>query len=229
MKYEAVIFDLFGTLVRNFSTPEYQEVLEQMAASVSLPPGEFVRLWYAVSRERNTGGLESIKACIRHIGVILGKEPGDEQIKLAVKARLDYVRSMLAPRPQAEEVLVELKSKGYKVGLLSDCSVEIPMVFNETPLAPLFDATIFSCAVGVKKPDPKIYAIACAQLGVAPEKCLYIGDGGSRELTGASAAGMHAVMIAAYGKAELPQANSEAHEWQGQRISSLDEVLALLG
>jgi putative hydrolase of the HAD superfamily len=135
---------------------------------------------------------------------------------------------MLAPRPHAVEVLSALKSKGYKVGLISDCSVEIPMVFNETPLAHLFDSTIFSCSVGVKKPDPRIYAIACQQLGVAPEKCLYIGDGGSRELTGAEKAGMHAVMIEAYGQAELPQANSEALEWKGRVIKSLEEVLDLV-
>lgn len=228
MKYQAVIFDLFGTLVRNFATPEYQEVLEQMASSLSVPPAEFVKLWYSVSRERNTGGLESIKACIRHIGGILGKDLQDAQIEMAIKARLDYVRSMLTPRPHTVEVLSALRSKGCKVGLLSDCSIEIPMVFNETPLASLFDAAVFSCSVGVKKPDPKIYAIASRQLGVAPEKCLYIGDGGSRELTGAAGACMHPVMIQAYGQAELPQANSEALEWKGPVIHSLEEVLDLV-
>jgi putative hydrolase of the HAD superfamily len=228
MKYQAVIFDLFGTLVRNFATPEYQEVLEQMAFSLSLPPAEFVKLWYSVSRERNTGGLESIKACIRHIGGILGRDLQDAQIEMAIKARLDYVRGMLAPRPNALDVLKTLKSKGYKIGLLSDCSIEIPMVFNETSLASLFDATVFSCSVGVKKPDPKIYAIASRQLGVEPEKCLYIGDGGSRELTGAAGVGMHPVMIQAYGQAELPQANSEALEWKGPVIHSLEEVLDLV-
>ena len=102
------------------------------------------------------------------------------------------------------------------------------MVWKETPLASLFDATVFSCSVGLKKPDPRIYELACERLAVRPEDSLYIGDGGSRELTGAKEAGLHAVMIEAYGKTELPQANSEAGEWKGPAVSSLNEVLDLV-
>jgi putative hydrolase of the HAD superfamily len=202
MKYRAVIFDLFGTLVRNFSTREYQQVLEQMALAVCISPADFTRLWYSASRERQTGtgGLQSVQASIRQIGKLSGKDIKDDQVEKAIKARLDYVRQMLTPRPQAIEVLRTLKTRGYKIGLLSDCSVEIPMVWEETPLAALFDATVFSCSVGLKKPDPRIYELACERLAVRPEDSLYIGDGGSRELTGAVAAGLHAVMIKAYGK-----------------------------
>ena len=228
MKYRAVIFDLFGTLVRNFTTPEYQKVLQHMAETTGLPPSEFIKQWWAAARQRNTGDIESIKSFIKDIGSSLGKIVQEEQAEQAVKVRLDYVREMLTPRPQAIDVLTSLRSRGYKTGLVSDCSVEIPMVFDETPLALLFDTRIFSCSVGVRKPDPRIYQLACEDLKVPPQKCLYIGDGGSHELTGATQSGMQAVMIEPYGSAELPQANSEALEWQGPKIKSLSQVLDLV-
>lgn len=230
MKYQAVIFDLFGTLVRNFSTKEYQEVLAQMAEAISVSASDFIKHWYGAARERNTGtgGLQSIQDSVRHIGKVLGHDVSDSQMEQAIKARLDYIKWMLTPRPGVSETISYLKSKSCKIGLLSDSSIEIPLVWERTPLACQFDVAVFSCLVGLKKPDPKIYELACERLNVPAGNCLFIGDGGSRELSGAAKAGMHPVMIEAYGKAELPQSNSEAADWTGPVISSLEEVKGLI-
>ena len=40
---------------------------------------------------------------------------------------------------------------------------------------------------------PRISTLACSQLGVAPERCLYVRDGGSEELAGAERRGMTAL------------------------------------
>jgi putative hydrolase of the HAD superfamily len=228
MKYQAVFFDLFGTLVRNFSSREYQEVLNKMAIILDLSPVEFKKLWWETATERNTGSLNSIQASILYIGQKLGASPETSQIEKAIRVRLDFIKWMLTPRPYAVEVLSSLKSENYKIGLISDCSNDIPLVWDETPLALLFDEVIFSCSVGLKKPDPRIYELAVKRLDVNPGKCLFIGDGGSRELTGAARAGMHPVLIQPYGETELPQANSEAKDWRGPAISSLKEVLELV-
>ena len=52
MKYQAVIFDLFGTLIDNFSLREHQSVLAQMASVLSAPPDDFTRLWFETSDHR---------------------------------------------------------------------------------------------------------------------------------------------------------------------------------
>jgi putative hydrolase of the HAD superfamily len=228
MKYQAVFFDLFGTLVRNFSSREYQEVLDQMATILALPPSEFKKLWWETATERNTGSLNSIQASILYIGQKLGASPEISQIDKAIRVRLDFIKWMLTPRPYAIEVLTFLKSENYKIGLISDCSNDIPLVWDDTPLAHMFDEVVFSCSVGLKKPDPRIYELAIKRLDVKPENCIFIGDGGSRELTGAARVGMHPVLIRPYGETELPQANSEAKEWRGPAISSLKEVLDLV-
>ncbi len=107
---------------------------------------------------------------------------------------------------------------------MSDCTAEIPLVWEETPLAPLFDATVFSCLAGMRKPAPAIYAHICEQLEVAPDRCIYIGDGGSQELSGAQRAGMRAIWIPPAGH----DARVDPEEWSGESVASLDEVLVIV-
>ena len=67
--------------------------------------------------------------------------------------------------------------------------------------------------------------MVCDRLKVAPDRSLYVGDGGSRELTGATASGMDAVQI----RAPYDTVTGDREEWPGARISALKEVLALVG
>ena len=69
-----------------------------------------------------------------------------------------------------------------------------------------------------------IYQMVCDRLAVLPDKCLYVGDGGSMELTGASASGMDVVLI----RAPYDAVPGSREEWAGTRISSINEVLGLV-
>lgn len=66
--------------------------------------------------------------------------------------------------------------------------------------------------------------MATRALGVEPGECLYVGDGGSRELTGAQALGMAAVRLAA---PEEDPADAVDHDaaWTGDLVSDLGELL----
>jgi len=101
----------------------------------------------------------------------------------------------MVPRSDAIETLSHLKYEGCKIGLISDCSAEVPAIWKDTPFVKLIDVAIFSCLVGMKKPDPQIYQLTMNQLGIRPQEGLYIGDGSSQELTGASQVGMQAVLL----------------------------------
>ena len=79
------------------------------------------------------------------------------------------------------------------------------------------------------KPDRRIFQLAHSRLGVQPEECLYVGDGGSHELTAARALGMHPVLIRApYENESLGIDMREGEHWTGPRISSIPEVMGLL-
>ena len=64
-------------------------------------------------------------------------------------------------------------------------------------MASLFDDVIFSCDVGILKPDKEIYELAMAHLNVKPEASMFVGDGGSSELMGAKLVGMRTVFTEA--------------------------------
>lgn len=228
MKYQAVIFDLFGTLVGNFSMQEHNAVKRQMAVALSAPPEGFARLWGETFNKRATGVFRSTKDNTEYICQRLGVRPKNEYLKLAVKIRVDFTQRSLKPRDDALETLTQLIQEGYRIGLISDCSSEVPLLWPDTPFAPLVDAAVFSCTVGLMKPAARIYRLACEQLGVKPQECLYVGDGSSHELTGASRVGMHAVLIRVPYEDTYDAYRIDAEEWNGPTISAVREVLGLL-
>ena len=227
VKYLAVIFDLFGTLANNFSSREYEDTLVQMASILSLPSDDFRQVWFETSRNRNTGDLKDCEAKIGYICSELGVQPERRQVRHAVQVRLNYIRHVMKPRLGTAEVLSRLRERNCKTGVISDCSDEIPVIWPEIPLASLIDVAVFSCSVGFRKPDPRIYELAAERLHVPLEQCLYVGDGGSMELSGALRVGMHPVLI------RLDAESTERHlinreQWDGPTIHSLSEVLTMV-
>ncbi len=229
MKYKAVIFDLFGTLIDMSSWIENNNILRQMAAVLLVPSDDFVTSWHATFNERMTGIFESYQTCIRHICQQLGVDVQNNQIELAANIRLDMTKQeVMSLRDGAKEVLLHLKTIGCKTGLISDCSKETTTIFKDSSLYSLIDVAAFSCSVGVRKPDPRIYRIAVEGLSVNPEDCIYIADGMGQELTMASELGMYAIQIS------VPSREDHGYDpyrekWPGPAISSLTEVISLLG
>ena len=229
MKYQAVIFDLFGTLVKTASSQERQRMLSRIASALSVDSDTFIGLWANTSSDRikgNIGFRENIEYILRKAGAPIE----DARIELATNIRFDMIKGEIVPRKDAVRVLSSLRSRGYKVGLISDCTREATIMWESTPFPSLIDVTVFSCSVGLRKPDPRIYQIAVDRLKVEPHDCLYIGDGGSQELTGASQVGMTPVLLRLpeEERTSIYRVNDEVDAWHGTVISSLTEVLTLL-
>ncbi len=149
-------------------------------------------------------------------------------ISTAARLYRTFQRQTLTPRPEARAVLTQLKESGFRTGLISNCPGVVTTGWDETSLAALIAVTIFSCAAGLQKPHPDIYHLACAQLDVRPEQCLYIGDGGSRELSGAAAVGMHPVLLRVPDEDPYTAQHLGREAWDGSTISTLYDVLALV-
>ena len=229
MKYKAVIFDLGGTLVQSVPLEGQQRSLAQIASVLSVPADDFGRLWLETTSERRTGVFQSNENNIEHICNELGVPQKGNQIRVAAQIVADLTAHMMENiREDTTAVLSRLKSKGYKLGLISDCNPEVPLLWETSPLAPLFDAAVFSCSAGMQKPDARIYQLAADQLRIEPTDCIYIGDGGSRELSGASQVGMYPVLI----RVSVEESNNpyrlNSEEWNGPAISSLTELLELV-
>ena len=226
--YDAVIFDLFGTLVEVYSFRGYDQVLQQMAGIVGAPPVEFAQIWRDTLPMRATGMFESIAGNVEHICRVLNVRIERRAVKEACRVRDQHTVDSLEPRPDAVDVLTRLRGAGYKVGLISDCAPDVPAMWPRTPFKKLITRPIFSCSVGLKKPDPHIYLLACEKLKVEPGRCLYVGDGSSHELTGAQKVGMHPVLIRVRHEDAVDAYRPDGDAWDGPTVSSLTEVAEMV-
>jgi putative hydrolase of the HAD superfamily len=226
MKFNAVVFDLFGTLVDDFVSSVGQMNTE-LAAALTVPFEPFMQLWRQTSEMRTIGAFQTVEDSIEYVCGVMGVEVTAEQMTKAVDIRLRHTRRALEPKSNAVGTLAQLKNQGYKLGLLSNCSIEIPILWQETAFASLIDNPIFSSREGLKKPDPRIYHLACERLGVAPEDCLYVADGENHELKAAAEVGIHPVLIRTSSQETRGEVLREAREWQGDAVSTLSEVLDL--
>ena len=228
-KYKAVVFDLWGTLVDELTYPEanrlvYQKKTDETADSLGMDRDGFARARAATLADRTVGAFPSTEAVMSHICRELGAEPGEDRIRAVAEMRCEYVREALSPRPGTVETLSTLRDSGYRVGLISNCGEEVSRLWRSTPFAPLVDTAVLSFDAGIAKPDPRIYELATRGLGVAAEHCLYVGDGSGGELSGASKAGMTAVLI----RAPYDRADGAREGWEGETISDIRDVLRLL-
>ena len=228
MKYKAVIFDLFGTLVDYFTRQNNISLLTEMAVVLSLPKEDFIKQWSDSFDLRATGTLATCEENIEYVSKKIGLPVENAAIKEAIRIRFKFTRRSLIPRIHSIEILSHLKKENHKTGLISDCSVEVTAVWKGTPFANLIDVPVFSCEVGVKKPDPHIYYMILEKLRVKPQDCLYIGDGSSRELGDALQVGMYPVLIRVPYKTSEDSARIGEEDWEGTVISSLKEVIDLI-
>ena len=228
MKYQAVIFDLFGTLVDFLTDDEYKAAHARVAEILDAPLSDFRRIWSQTIRERDRGLFGSLEGDLGNAARLLGLQASVDQLHRAAEVRLKLYARHLTPRKGAIETLTALRASGLKVGLITGCAWEVPALWPDTHFVPLMDFTVFSCVAGMSKPDPRIYELACEGLDVLPKDCLYVGDGGYYELAGARQVGMDAVLIKVADDPYPFTSRQEALEWQGPMISSLPELLYLI-
>jgi putative hydrolase of the HAD superfamily len=188
VKYRAVVFDLWNTLVV-WPEDDWGSVHGRMADAVGIERDRFSEAWLDSYHLRATGPLEpSVRAVCEQLGV------HEERVEHLIGVRVDWTRDALVPRAGAVEVLDELRRRGYRLGLISVCSEEVPRLWHGTELASRIDEPVFSCSVGVAKPDPQIYRIAADRLGVETRECLFVDDQPDF-VAGAREAGMDAVHL----------------------------------
>jgi putative hydrolase of the HAD superfamily len=152
-----------------------------------------------------------------------------EAIDAAARRRIDFEQSTLAPRPETIAVLDGLRSKGVRIGLVSNCSIETVLAWQDCVLARYIEHATFSCIVRADKPDAASYLDALAALESAPRESLFVGDGSSNELAGAERIGMKSVLIRAEDDDGTFPGRIAASDWHGAAVSRLAEVSQFIG
>lgn len=132
-------------------------------------------------------------------------EPFYQELCDAYRLGVDYAEfkrlwcSLFSPMAGMEELLGEL-SGVVALGLLSDTDpLHWGHLSKTYPFLGLFERPTLSFQVGVMKPDPEIYRVAAANVGVRPDECLYVDDL-QRNVEGARSVGMEGIRFDGAGR-----------------------------
>ncbi|MEU6679910.1 HAD-IA family hydrolase [Streptomyces sp. NPDC046925] len=193
MTIKGVLFDFSGTLFGIESTADWLRAVLQ-EAGVPLPDAEFERLASALERAGALpGGAHPTSVPDRLAGVWAQRDRSAAQHRAAYTGlsrevtlpdpRLHdalYERHMqpAAWRPYADaaEVLAGLRERGVRIAVISNIGWDLRPVFRIHGLDPYIDAYTLSYEHEIQKPDPRLFARACEELGVDPADALMVGD-----------------------------------------------------
>jgi putative hydrolase of the HAD superfamily len=196
MTFNTIIFDFGGVIT---SSPF--EAFNRMEAKRGLPK-DFVRSVNArnpddnawAKFERAECGAAEFDALFATEARVLGHELDGASVIACLSGDI---------RPEMVAALDMLKSKGFALGCITN---NVPsgkgagMAVSDEKAAAIsavmatFDHIIESSKVGVRKPDPRIYAMMCAALAVSPSQCIYLDDLGIN-CKPAAAMGMAAIKV----------------------------------
>jgi HAD superfamily hydrolase (TIGR01509 family) len=209
--FDAVLFDFSGTL---FSVEEPARWLARAAAAVGaeIPPEEAPSLLDRLLAAGRPGGPEPRRVPPELAEVYARRDlSGDEHRR----AYVGLLSTVALPHPGLADALYErlfdpdgwvpyadlmpvvtaLRERGVRTAVVSNIGWDLRPLFAEHGLANLFDAHVFSCEVGVMKPDVEIFELACAKLDVSPGRALMVGD--HRADGGAVHAGLRTLLLPA--------------------------------
>ena len=186
---KAVIFDLYETLITEWVSRKY--LSSQCARDLGMDHAFFREMWNNCHHKMDTGRI-TYRQVISQILTAAGKVPDAALIDSCEEKRITGKNDCFSSISEdVLHMLSALKQQGLKLCLCSNCSADEVSGLAASPLFPLFDAIVLSYKVGLVKPDKQIYLHCAESLCVSPQECLFVGDGGSRELYGAKEAGMH--------------------------------------
>jgi putative hydrolase of the HAD superfamily len=97
--------------------------------------------------------------------------------------------------PDAIPTFETLKAAGYRLGIISNWSWNLPDLCDGLGIAPYFEHIVTSARVGASKPHRVIFDYALNWFGVRPQEAVQIGDNALADVRGARAIGMHGILI----------------------------------
>ncbi|MFI6316122.1 HAD-IA family hydrolase [Nonomuraea sp. NPDC050556] len=190
-----VMFDFSGTLMRTESTSEWLRGVGASESQVlawagplesvgAMPgggapaevPAHLAQVW----RDRDLTA-EHHRACYTALARLVVPEALAEAL---------YNRSCTPeawrPYPDALPTLRELRRRGLRVAVVSNIGWDLRALLALHGLADFVDVFVLSYEVGIEKPDPRIFQLACDKLGLPPGEVLMVGD--DRRADGGAAA-----------------------------------------
>lgn len=224
-RFDAVVFDLFGTLVDAPDPSQLESVSLDVAQVLNVPSAAVEQAITATWRQRHDGTLPTIESAVASL-VRLCDVHGGERIGEIAHIFKSHAVRRLEPSPSVVRLLGTLKATGLKIGVLSDAAPEVADSWHACELATFVDNALFSCRASLLKPARGLYTAMTSALDVVPSRTLYCGDGGGDELRGAQLAGFTAVRVELRGR---QSARAYGYRpWPGPSIAEVQMLPAFI-
>jgi epoxide hydrolase-like predicted phosphatase len=111
---------------------------------------------------------------------------------ISARELMRRVAAAVEPRPAMLDAIRCIRTRGLRVGAITNNWVAEDA--GTQPLRAYFDAFIESAVTGIRKPDPRIFYIACAELDIVPSEAIFLDDIGMN-LKAARALGMTTIKV----------------------------------
>ena len=216
--YTAILFDMGYTLIE-FEPPQeiiVQEALQaagaarsvdEIEAAVAVVFGEYYQdaataTFPATEEYDNETQSKLARGILAHLG--LWTDEKSLQTYTEVLESRFIQPGVIRPYPEVVEVVEALRRQGYRLGIVSNWSWNLRQRVAQVALDGYFEIVWASAYAGCNKPHPDIFYQALAQMGVAPDRALYVGDNYRHDVVGARNAGLEAVLLDRDGTADDP-------------------------
>lgn len=199
---KAITFDAAGTLLEPW--PSVGAVYARVAEECGIGPvaaddlnRQFARVW------KNKQRFDYSRVAWRHI-----VEKTFSGLAHTKPAFFDHLYDEFAqPRcwrvyDDVAPALERCRSKGLKLGVISNWDERLRPLLEQIGLAPYFDAIVISSDTGHRKPARAVFERAAETLQLPPERILHVGDSVEEDLDGALAAGFQSVLLDRRGTAK---------------------------
>jgi putative hydrolase of the HAD superfamily len=184
----AVVFDLGGVVMDSplHAIARYERDHDLPAGAVNRVVVESGERGAWSRLERGELTMEAFLIPFEGDGRACGVELNGERL-------MAYIAEAGVPRPRMLEAIRRIRGRGLRVGALTNNWVREGQREGHR-LREHFDVFVESAVVGLRKPDPRIYALACRELGVEPGRTAFLDDIG-RNLKTARGLGMTTIKV----------------------------------
>jgi putative hydrolase of the HAD superfamily len=214
----AVLLDLYDTLVQS----DWRVWRDAMAAHLGVPPARIGEAFDVTRPARSVGAYADEAGDMIAILEAAGIDPAPGPVAELVAAEQEFFVDGIRLYPDSLPVVRELRARGTKVILVSNCSHNTGPVVHRLGLDDEFDALILSYRARSRKPQAAIYEAALAAAGnVAPADAVFVDDQAAY-CDGAAALGIGTMMIHRW----LVDPPEGMHEPEGHR--TIVDLTALL-